>query len=197
MTDRSGQIDEVSHRLKRHYIFPEVAAQVTAFLQGRLAAGAYDGLDDESFAPISPRTCSRSTATNTSGCATTRPGAGQRRRGLRPGRLPRRSGAERVRHHPTLLAKTDALIIDVRRNGGGDPDTVALLCTYLFDEEKHLNDIYFREGDRTCSNSIARRPSVNPPRAARTREGSTRSTRISTSRCLRSPPRPRECLAVF
>jgi C-terminal processing protease CtpA/Prc len=49
----------------------------------------------------------------------------------------------------TLLSSTDALLIDVRRNRGGDPDMVALVCSYLFDDETHLNDIYFREGDRT------------------------------------------------
>ena len=48
-----------------------------------------------------------------------------------------------------LLAHTDALIIDLRRNGGGDPATVAFVCSYLFDERTHLNDLYWREGDRT------------------------------------------------
>lgn len=49
----------------------------------------------------------------------------------------------------TLLAHTDALIIDLRRNGGGDPNTVALICSYLFDEQVHLNDIYNRPDDST------------------------------------------------
>ena len=49
----------------------------------------------------------------------------------------------------TLLASTDALLIDVRRNRGGSPAAVALICTYLFDGPTHLSDIYFREGDRT------------------------------------------------
>ncbi|USX51974.1 S41 family peptidase [Lentzea sp. HUAS12] len=48
-----------------------------------------------------------------------------------------------------LLAHTDALIIDLRRNGGGDPNTVALICSYLFDEQVHLNDIYNRPDDST------------------------------------------------
>ncbi|MFF5210897.1 S41 family peptidase [Streptosporangium sp. NPDC000396] len=48
-----------------------------------------------------------------------------------------------------LVAHTDALIIDLRGNGGGDPFMVALLCSYLFDEPTHLNDLYFRPTDST------------------------------------------------
>ncbi|MFD9704146.1 S41 family peptidase [Lentzea sp. NPDC059081] len=48
-----------------------------------------------------------------------------------------------------LIAHTNALIIDLRNNGGGDPHTVALICSYLFDEPVHLNDIYNRPEDKT------------------------------------------------
>lgn len=49
----------------------------------------------------------------------------------------------------TLLATTDALIIDVRENRGGDPMAVALLISYLVDEPTHFNSIYLRDGDVT------------------------------------------------
>ena len=48
----------------------------------------------------------------------------------------------------TLLEHTDALIIDLRNNGGGDPGTVALLASYLLDGRVQLNDMIWREGDR-------------------------------------------------
>lgn len=48
-----------------------------------------------------------------------------------------------------FLAETDALIVDVRRNGGGDPNMVAALTTWFFAEPVHLNDIYSREDDAT------------------------------------------------
>jgi retinol-binding protein 3 len=49
-----------------------------------------------------------------------------------------------------FLANTDALIIDVRRNSGGTPGSVALLCSYFFDNKPiHLEDLYYRKGNRT------------------------------------------------
>ena len=56
-----------------------------------------------------------------------------------------------------VLAHTDALIIDLRKNGGGDAATVALLAGYLFDTRAHLNDFYDRKGSRTeqrCTSEV-------------------------------------------
>jgi len=59
-------------------------------------------------------------------------------------------GRETVASVFNFLGNTDALIIDLRRNGGGDPEMVALICSYLFGPEPvHLNSLYWREGDRT------------------------------------------------
>lgn len=49
----------------------------------------------------------------------------------------------------TLVADTDALIVDLRNNGGGDPYTVAYLESYLFDKRTHVNDMYWRKDERT------------------------------------------------
>jgi C-terminal processing protease CtpA/Prc len=58
--------------------------------------------------------------------------------------------AEPIRAAMDFVANTDALIFDLRDNGGGDPSTVQLLCSYLFGEKPvHLNDIYFRPENRT------------------------------------------------
>jgi retinol-binding protein 3 len=48
-----------------------------------------------------------------------------------------------------FLAHTDAVIFDLRDNGGGDPQMVALVATYLFDGKEHLNDLYDRKSDKT------------------------------------------------
>jgi hypothetical protein len=48
-----------------------------------------------------------------------------------------------------FLQHVEALIIDVRDNGGGAPAMVAYVTTYLFDEPTHLNDLYDRAEDTT------------------------------------------------
>lgn len=48
-----------------------------------------------------------------------------------------------------LVAHTDALIVDLRQNGGGDPAAVAWMTSYLLDERTHLNSFWWREGERT------------------------------------------------
>ncbi len=63
---------------------------------------------------------------------------------------PAEFGAETVVAAMNFLANTDSLIIDLRRNGGGDPAMVALISSYLFGSQPvHLNDLYWREGDTT------------------------------------------------
>ena len=48
-----------------------------------------------------------------------------------------------------FLANVDAIIFDLRENGGGDPKMIAFLSTYLFSEPTHLNDLWERKGDST------------------------------------------------
>ena len=49
-----------------------------------------------------------------------------------------------------FLANTDALIIDLRYSiHGGDPSMSVLLSSYLFAKPVHLDDFYWRDGNRT------------------------------------------------
>lgn len=43
------------------------------------------------------------------------------------------------------LADTDGLIVDLRENHGGGPETVALLVSYFVDQRTQLNDIWDRD----------------------------------------------------
>ena len=51
-----------------------------------------------------------------------------------------------------FVAHTDALIFDLRQNGGGQPAMVTMIASYLFDRPTHLIDIYNRKEDTTTQN---------------------------------------------
>ncbi len=47
-----------------------------------------------------------------------------------------------------FLSHADAIIIDLRQNGGGSPQMIQLITSYLFDAEPvHLNNFYYRPDD--------------------------------------------------
>jgi retinol-binding protein 3 len=48
-----------------------------------------------------------------------------------------------------FLGNVDAIIFDLRENGGGDPRMIALISTYLFSKPTHLNDLWERKTDTT------------------------------------------------
>ncbi|MEV0915268.1 S41 family peptidase [Streptomyces sp. NPDC049967] len=68
---------------------------------------------------------------------------------LAPMLFPLEWAAESLSAALTLASRAEALIVDLRGNRGGDPDTVAFVCGYLLDERTHLNSMYWRGGERT------------------------------------------------
>ena len=65
------------------------------------------------------------------------------------GFVPPRLGGETASAAMTFVAHSDALIVDLRQNHGGEPAMIAYVLSYLFDEPTHLNDIYERPTDNT------------------------------------------------
>lgn len=60
------------------------------------------------------------------------------------------AGAETVAAAMKFLENTEAIVFDLRQNGGGNPSMVALISSYLFGEKPvHLNSLYWRPADRT------------------------------------------------
>ena len=60
------------------------------------------------------------------------------------------AGADTVAAAMTFLQNAEAIIFDLRQNGGGNPRMIALISSYLFgDKPVHLNDLYWRKGDKT------------------------------------------------
>jgi len=45
------------------------------------------------------------------------------------------------------LIGAKAIIFDLRKNGGGSPEMIRFICSYLFDESVHLNSFYWRPQD--------------------------------------------------
>lgn len=48
-----------------------------------------------------------------------------------------------------FLAYADAIIFDLRQNGGGSPCMIQLVSSYFFEEPVHLNSFYIRKSDST------------------------------------------------
>ncbi len=64
--------------------------------------------------------------------------------------VPGEAARSEIRDTMSAAADAAAIIFDVRRNGGGEPETVALVSSYLFGSEPvHLNSLYWRVPDRT------------------------------------------------
>ncbi|CAK4272611.1 unnamed protein product, partial [Aphanomyces euteiches] len=56
-----------------------------------------------------------------------------------------------------LVSATEALIVDLRECGGGDPDTADILYATLFDQETHVNDFYWRPIDTTKARIVGQK----------------------------------------
>jgi retinol-binding protein 3 len=64
--------------------------------------------------------------------------------------VPADQARDEIRDTMSAAADAPALILDVRNNGEGEPEIVALVSSYLFGSEPvHLNSVYWRMSDRT------------------------------------------------
>ncbi|MFG2896214.1 S41 family peptidase [Streptomyces zaomyceticus] len=68
---------------------------------------------------------------------------------LAPMLFPLEWAAEPLTAALTLASRAQALILDLRHNRGGDPDTVAFTCSYFLDQRTHLNTMFWRNGERS------------------------------------------------
>jgi hypothetical protein len=171
---RNGVIEAIAAELERAYVFPDVAARMSADLRARLRAGEYEPVTER--ADFAARLTADLQAISNDRHLRVRAGPGQGAfapASARPsadqafGQVEMLEGnigyveirsfafpAEAVRtvtrDAMTRIADADALIIDVRANGGGNPEFVALVSSYLFDDEPvHLNSLFFRPSNDT------------------------------------------------
>ena len=186
---RSAVVAELGDKLRRTYVFPDVAERTAQTLAAKADNNGYDGFDTaQEFAaalhedlrrigndghfsvryapdfnpPMAP---SDRAAPSAETLEQMRAQHGQMAYGInRVLRLEGNIGYMDVRGFGMpeftapayegalrLLSGSDAVIIDLRSNGGGDPASVALMMSHFFarGDERHINSIYNRPSDTT------------------------------------------------
>jgi retinol-binding protein 3 len=176
-TDQRAAIDSLIAVVRREYVDSAVAFALADSLMHAQRDGAFANLTGESlaraltshlynqshdkhigvrFEPVRPASAPRPEADRAA--TVRRMNAGVRRVEVLPGNVGYldltaffrpAEARETLASAMRTLRDTDALIIDVRNNGGGSPETVALLLSYLVPKAKQpLFTIQYRNGTR-------------------------------------------------
>jgi len=177
---RRALIDGIARALEAHYIFPDKAKEMVTAIRGHQARGDYDMITDGAVFAEALTTDLRAVSHDLHLGVMFGPGpqlpepepdepaAMARRMNFGFGAIERLSGnvahvvingfppaedddaREGIAALMSQVADADALLVDLRRNGGGSPDTVALIVSYLFDETPvHINDMFSRDTGST------------------------------------------------
>jgi hypothetical protein len=162
-TARAEVVAKAAESLRSRYIFPEAGETAAKKIEAQLAAGAYKDLEGRALAE--KMTADLQSVTKDKHMRVSGPGGpGGPPPGaagapappppseggfVRADRLPGNIGYVEVSGFPppgafkpaadkamAALKDTKALIVDVRRNGGGSPDTVAYLVSFFLDQSK-------------------------------------------------------------
>lgn len=168
-------IAALAEQIRENYVFPEKGEEAASMLEKNAAEGQYDGLEGPALAMKLTEQLQALTKDRHFSVRAFAPTAGsvpapapmERRRTTPVRRVERLNGnigyvdlrgfamraevEEDIHAMMRLMSGSDALIFDMRGNGGGDPETVQLVCSYLFPKDKpvHLNSLYFRPADET------------------------------------------------
>lgn len=166
-------VKEISGQLVSSYIFLEVAEQCVEYMKAQLSSGAFD-VNEDTLATILTKGLQdvshdkhirvrRKNVAGTGNDEFTREASARENHGFRKMEIfdhnigymelhyfaPTAWAAETVIGAMRFVSSTDALIIDLRKNGGGDPGLVAFICSYFFVERTLLNTVYWRQNDFT------------------------------------------------
>lgn len=173
---RDSVIKSVLDELDRGYVFPEKAAEMRKAIVAKQGAGTYDALARGPELAVALTRDLQAISHDKHLRVRYNDGSQSPERGAPPPRQERGGAigkvevmagnvgyvellsfgfqpaeiADAVASAMTRVADTDALILDVRTNGGGSPDAVRLVSSYLFGTKPvHLNSLYFRPADET------------------------------------------------
>lgn len=174
-TKAADIIAALAEQIRENYVFPDKGEEAAAMLEKNAAAGEYEGLEGPALAMKLTEQLQALTKDRHFAVRAFAPGAGgapapapmERRRTTPVRRVERLNGnigyvdlrgfpmraevEDDIHATMRLMSGADALIFDMRGNGGGDPETVQLVCSYLFAKDKpvHLNSLYFRPANET------------------------------------------------
>lgn len=175
-TEYAEIVEAFAEAMEENYVFPEVGEECAKHLRRHLEAGDYDGLgpvdlavtihdelreitQDRHFGikynPPTPEIVQAQPA----GVMPPMINHGFRKAEILNGNVGYLdfrffNGAPEAREtvdaSMAFLRDSDAIIVDMRQNGGGDPAMVQYICSYFFGEEPvHLNSIYDRRTNET------------------------------------------------
>lgn len=171
-TARAGIVEHLARELRAKYVFPDIGETMAASIEKSAIDGEYDMSTDaiEFASQLSKQLldiCHDKHLRVRAG-SPRRPGASSGRRpvdnhgfakaemlqgGIGYLKFDYFSGDEEAKKTAAaamnFLANSEALIFDLRENGGGSPEMIAFLSSYLFDEPVHLNSFYNRPTDTT------------------------------------------------
>jgi hypothetical protein len=177
-SERDAVVEALGMKLSAGYVLPDAVGRITQALRSANNAGEYAGKAPKEFADAINLTLLSAShdkhlavfyqpAPTVSQAATT-PSLEQRERlNFGFGKLERLRGnvgyleivnfsdlrqqsAETASALLSTLANFDAIILDLRRNGGGNTPMMAFIATYFFDTTPvHLTDIYWRDTNET------------------------------------------------
>ncbi len=169
---RRELVEGACRTLEESYVYPEIAAQMAKLARENLAQGVYDRLADEAALATRLtadfRSVSKDRHLGMMVMPPEDPAAGHghgnpaednygfRKVEVLDGNIGyirldgfvEAPGAEaRASAAINFLRDCDALVFDLRHNGGGSPDMIRYLSSYLFPSRTHLNDMVDREGE--------------------------------------------------
>jgi hypothetical protein len=165
---RRQVVEQLVTLLNQRYVFPATALEMEQAIRARAARGDYDGMADRAAfaaaltAHLQEVSKDKHLRVRTASTVPPQPGQNPLLANFGIGKPQVLSGdigyleiasfsaspaqaRQAVADALSPLAKKKALILDVRRNGGGSPAMVALIASYLFGEKPvHLSTLYIR-----------------------------------------------------
>ncbi len=178
-TNRAQVLESLADALSERYVFPDKGARMAEMLRASATSGKYDDCADtaalaQRVTDDLQQMCSdKHLRVRIAAPAAAGPGPGPRinlphnrpadnfgfvRVEVLDGNIgyvrldgfsPAAAAREPAAASMAFVARCDALVFDLRHNGGGSPEMIKFLCSYLFEERTHLNSFFDRMGNKT------------------------------------------------